>query len=125
MSWQAVAASSGREQRRRWRAPAAARPAERRLDRAAGVLVGSVTAFAGTWWLQHSDVNAELRGVARVLAMDLADRATTVELGAVAVRPALGTRDARWCVRGGAVPTVLTSPGWRRRCARFNPELDC
>jgi hypothetical protein len=57
--------------------------------------------------------------------MDLADRATTVEaLGAVAVRPALGTRDVRWCVRGGAVPTVLTSPGWRRRCARFNPELD-
>jgi hypothetical protein len=89
-------------------------------------------AFGGTWWLQRSDVKAELRGAARVLAMDLDDRATTVEaLGGVAIPGALSTRDVRWCVRTAAEPMgrrsgampVVSGADWQRRCARFNPEL--
>jgi hypothetical protein len=90
-----------------------------------GVLVGGVMAFAGTWWLQHSDVNAELRGTARVLAFDLADRAGAVEaLGGVGVRRTLKTGEVRWCVRAGGEPAVLSSAAWRRRCARFSPQFD-
>jgi hypothetical protein len=90
-----------------------------------GVLVGGAMAFAGTWWLQHSDVNAEVRGTARVLALDLADRASAVEaLGGVGVRPRLKTGDVRWCVRAGGQPAILSSPAWRRRCTRFSPEFN-
>jgi hypothetical protein len=98
-----------------------------------GVLVGSVTAFAGTWWLQRSDEKAELRGAARVLAMDLDDRATTVEaLGGVAIPRALSTNDVRWCVQTAADPmrrassavrVAVTGGDWQRRCAHYNPEL--
>jgi hypothetical protein len=44
-----------------------------------GAVLGSLAAFAGTWWLQREDVEAEARGVARVVLLELEDRISVTE----------------------------------------------
>jgi hypothetical protein len=89
------------------------------------VIVGSAAAFAGTWWLERGDVEAELRGTARVLAMDLSDRMHSIrELSGAEPIASRSDADLRWCVRSGLSQQVLVSRVWQRRCSRLDPTLN-